>query len=52
MFAHFSTIEIIETTLKLKGLEEEALYCLQGTDQVYSGAELMYAGPHSDSPTR
>ena len=40
-----STIEIIETTLKLKGLEEEALYCLQGTDQVYSGAELMYAGP-------
>ena len=39
-----STIEIIETTLKLKGLEEEALYCLQGTDQVYSGAELMYAG--------
>lgn len=39
-----STIEIIETTLKLKGLEEEALYCLRGTDQVYSGAELMYAG--------
>ena len=39
-----STIEIIETTLKLKGLEEEALYCLQGTDQVYSGAELIYAG--------
>ena len=39
-----STIEIIETTLKLKGLEEEALYCLQGTDQVFSGAELMYAG--------
>lgn len=39
-----STIETIETTLKLKGLEEEALYCLQGTDQVYSGAELMYAG--------
>ncbi|SDQ49530.1 alpha-galactosidase [Streptococcus equinus] len=39
-----STIETIETTLKLKGLEEEALYCLQGTDQFYSGAELMYAG--------
>ncbi|HAK38949.1 alpha-galactosidase (melibiase) [Streptococcus infantarius subsp. infantarius] len=39
-----STIETIETTLKLKGLEEEALYCLQGTDQVFSGAELMYAG--------
>ena len=38
------TLSTIETTLKLKGLEEEALYCLQGTDQVYSGAELMYAG--------
>ena len=39
-----STIEIIETTLKLKGLEEEATYQLQGIDQVFSGAELMYAG--------
>ena len=39
-----STIETIETTLKLKGLEEEATYQLQGIDQVFSGAELMYAG--------
>lgn len=39
-----STIEIIETTLKLKGLEEAATYRLQETGQVFSGAELMYAG--------
>lgn len=39
-----STVETMETTLKLKDLEAEALYHLQGTDQVYSGAELMYAG--------
>ena len=39
-----STVEEIEPTLKLKGLEEDALYSLKGTDQVYSGAELMYAG--------
>ena len=39
-----STIETIETTLKLKGLEEESLYHLQETGQVFSGAELMYAG--------
>ena len=39
-----STVEEIEPTLKLKGLEEEALYSLEGTNQVYSGAELMYAG--------
>ena len=39
-----STVEEIEPTLKLKGLEEDALYSLEGTDQVYSGAELMYAG--------
>ena len=38
-----STVEEIEPTLKLKGLEEDALYRLEGTDQVYSGAELMYA---------
>ena len=38
-----STVEE-EATLKLKGLEENALYSLEGTDQVYSGAELMYAG--------
>ncbi|MFU2205590.1 alpha-galactosidase [Streptococcus pluranimalium] len=45
-----STIETIETTLKLKGLEEEALYQLEGTDLVYSGAELMYAGLTLDMP--
>ena len=39
-----STVEEIEPTLKLKGLEEDALYSLEGTDKVYSGAELMYAG--------
>lgn len=39
-----STIEEIETTLKLKGLEEESIYRLHGTNKVYSGAELMYAG--------
>ena len=39
-----STIETIETTLKLKGLEADALYHLQETGQVFSGAELMYAG--------
>ena len=39
-----STIETIETTIKLKGLEEAATYCLQETGQVFSGAELMYAG--------
>ncbi|MDY4000921.1 MAG: alpha-galactosidase, partial [Streptococcus orisratti] len=39
-----STIETIETTLKLKGLEEAATYRLQETGQIFSGAELMYAG--------
>lgn len=39
-----STIEKIETTLKLKGLEEAATYRLQKTGQIFSGAELMYAG--------
>lgn len=39
-----STIETIETTLKLKGLEEAATYRLQKTGQIFSGAELMYAG--------
>jgi alpha-galactosidase, putative len=34
----------METTLKLKDLEEEGLYELQGNGAVYSGAELMYAG--------
>ena len=39
-----STVETVETTLKLKNLDQDANYLLQGTDQVYSGAELMYAG--------
>ena len=30
--------------LKLKGLQEDALYNLVGTDKVFSGSELMYAG--------
>ena len=30
--------------IKLKGLEADALYHLQETGQVFSGAELMYAG--------
>ena len=33
-----STVEEIEPTLKLKGLEEDALYSLEGTDKVYSGS--------------
>ena len=39
-----SVVETMETTLKLKDLEEEGLYELEGTNIVYSGAELMYAG--------
>ena len=39
-----STVETVETTLKLKNLDQDANYMLQGTGQVYSGAELMYAG--------
>ena len=39
-----STIETVEMTLKLKNLDQDANYMLQGTGQVYSGAELMYAG--------
>ncbi|MDY3025191.1 MAG: alpha-galactosidase [Streptococcus hyovaginalis] len=46
-----STIETIETTLKLKGLETETLYRLEGTELVYSGAELMYAGLTLDMPS-
>lgn len=30
--------------LKLKGLQEDTLYNLVGTDKVFSGSELMYAG--------
>ena len=39
-----STVETVETTLKLKNLDQDANYILKGTGQVYSGAELMYAG--------
>ncbi|MEY8435505.1 alpha-galactosidase [Streptococcus hyointestinalis] len=39
-----SMVETVEPTLKLKDLEEDGLYQLQGSEQVYSGAELMYAG--------
>lgn len=45
-----STIEMIETTLKLKALDEQSLYQLVGTDKIYSGAELMYAGLTVDMP--
>ncbi|NLJ19102.1 alpha-galactosidase, partial [Globicatella sulfidifaciens] len=45
-----STIETIETTLKLVGLEEDSLYQLVDSDTVYSGAELMYAGLTMDMP--
>ena len=36
-----STVETVETTLKLKNLDQDANYILKGTGQ---GAELMYAG--------
>ncbi|HGJ3723719.1 TPA: alpha-galactosidase, partial [Streptococcus pneumoniae] len=39
-----SVVETMETTLKLKNLDEEGLYKLQENGEVYSGAELMYAG--------
>ena len=39
-----STVETVETTLKLKGLDADAFYHLKGTEHIYSGAELMYAG--------
>ena len=39
-----SVVETMETTLKLKDLEVEGLYELEGTNIVYSSAELMYAG--------
>ena len=39
-----SVVETMETTLKLKDLDEEGLYELQENGVVYSGAELMYAG--------
>ena len=45
-----STIEEMETTLKLKDLDEEASYILTETGQEFSGAELMYAGLTVDMP--
>ncbi|MDO4667230.1 MAG: alpha-galactosidase [Streptococcus sp.] len=39
-----STVEIMETSLKLKDLDVEGLYQLQENGKIYSGAELMYAG--------
>ena len=39
-----SVVETMETTLKLKDLDEEGRYELQENGVVYSGAELMYAG--------
>lgn len=46
-----STIEKIETTLKLKALDNEATYQLQENSQVYTGEELMYAGLTMDLPS-
>lgn len=46
----FATIEWMETTLCLKGLEEESLYREIMTDKIYSGSELMYAGITLDMP--
>lgn len=39
-----SMIEIGETTVKLKGVDEKAHYIELGTGHRYSGAELKYAG--------
>ena len=38
-----SVVETMETTLKLKDLEVEGLYELEG-QTLFTGAELMYAG--------
>lgn len=45
-----STYEDMETTIKMKHLGEDALYRLEDSNQVYSGAELMYAGLTMDVP--
>lgn len=45
-----STYEDMETTIKLKHLEENTMYQLEETEQVFSGAELMYAGLTMDTP--
>lgn len=39
-----SMIEQMETTVKLKGLDPNATYQLAKNNNIYSGAELMYAG--------
>ncbi|UUX34764.1 alpha-galactosidase [Fundicoccus culcitae] len=39
-----SSHEEMETIVRLKDLEEEALYRVEDSSEVYSGAELMYAG--------
>lgn len=45
-----STIETMETIVKLKGLDPAANYQDQDSGVVYSGAELMYAGLTMDIP--
>lgn len=45
-----STIEMMETTVKLRGLDADAIYVLIETGQIFSGAELMYAGLTIDMP--
>ena len=37
-------MDTVPLNIKLKNLDQDANYMLQGTGQVYSGAELMYAG--------
>lgn len=39
-----SMIEQMETTLKLKGLQQDSFYQLESNGIIYSGSELMYAG--------
>ncbi|MCI9633033.1 MAG: alpha-galactosidase, partial [Ruminococcus sp.] len=39
-----SGVNVRSRKIRLKGLDEEALYRLEGTDQVYSGQVLMYGG--------
>ena len=39
-----SGVNVRSRKIRLKGLDEGALYRLEGTDQVYSGQVLMYGG--------
>ena len=41
---------MMETTVKLRGLDADAIYVLIETGQAFSGAELMYAGLTIDMP--